>query len=46
MHKPFAFHFGSASKPVNEMTDIHSREYAAAQLPIPSRPVKVFHTGS
>lgn len=46
MHKAFAFHFGSASKPVNEMTDIHYRECAVAQLPIPSKPGKVFYAGS
>ncbi|GAB3493915.1 hypothetical protein GCM10027399_14350 [Curvibacter fontanus] len=44
MHKPFAFHFGSASTPLDAVTDIHYRERAAAQLPIPSKPVKVFHT--
>ena len=45
MHKAFAFHFGSGSKPVNEMTDIHSRECAVVQLPIPSNPSRCFTPG-
>lgn len=44
MHKPFAFRFGSGSTALDQASDILYRERAASQLPIPSKPVRVFHT--